>query len=152
MVCGAIDILLSFATPSILLVGCVRGSTLNPHLEVPAVPTMKGLPCEWNDVAALAWWASVLRRGVCEESFPLGERGSPGSGSYSARPPGHRPSSVIRATPSSVYTVVGVGSFPAIGLCMLCAEGTTLRPLRKAENPVDPRQRAVLETVAAALP
>jgi hypothetical protein len=40
---------------------------------------------------------------------------------------------------------------PVIGLCRLCAEGTMLRSLRQMDAPVDPQQRAVLETVAAAL-
>ncbi|MFF2721354.1 hypothetical protein [Streptomyces sp. NPDC058011] len=52
---------------------------------------------------------------------------------------------------SSCHTVVGAGPFPVIGLCRLCAEGTTLRSLHQADVPVDPQQRAVLETVAAAL-
>ncbi|MER0429848.1 hypothetical protein AB0F05_36660 [Streptomyces microflavus] len=52
---------------------------------------------------------------------------------------------------SSSHTVVGAGPFPVIGLCRLCAEGSTLRSLRQADVPVDPQQRAVLETVAAAL-
>ncbi|MFI8178831.1 hypothetical protein ACIF6H_36985 [Streptomyces microflavus] len=53
---------------------------------------------------------------------------------------------------SSSYTVFGAGPFPVIGLCRLCAEGSTLRSLRQADVPVDPQQRTVLETVAAALP
>ena len=38
-----------------------------------------------------------------------------------------------------------------IGLCRLCADDGTLRSLRQADVPVDPQQRAVLETVAAAM-
>ncbi|MFD3538422.1 hypothetical protein ACFWUQ_02845 [Streptomyces sp. NPDC058662] len=38
-----------------------------------------------------------------------------------------------------------------IGLCRLCADGSTLRSLRQADVPVDLQQRAVLETVAAAM-
>ncbi|WP_405562718.1 hypothetical protein OG418_00345 [Streptomyces phaeochromogenes] len=52
---------------------------------------------------------------------------------------------------SSSHTLIGAGPLPVIGLCRLCAEGTTLRSLRQAEVPIDPRQRAVLETVAAAM-
>lgn len=44
-----------------------------------------------------------------------------------------------------------IGPVPVIGLCRLCAEGTTLRSLRQADVPIDPRQRAVLETVATAM-
>jgi hypothetical protein len=36
-------------------------------------------------------------------------------------------------------------------LCRLCAERTTLRTLRQMDVPVAPQQRAVLETVAAAM-
>ncbi|WP_426570376.1 hypothetical protein [Streptomyces canus] len=52
---------------------------------------------------------------------------------------------------SSSHTLIGAGPMPVIGLCRLCAEGTTLRSLRQADVPVDPQQRAVLETVAAAM-
>lgn len=38
---------------------------------------------------------------------------------------------------------------PVIGLCRLCADGSTLRSLRQADVPVDPEQLVVLETVAA---
>ncbi|MEE1928785.1 hypothetical protein V1J52_11370 [Streptomyces sp. TRM 70351] len=38
-----------------------------------------------------------------------------------------------------------------IGLCRLCVNGTTLRSLRQADVPIDPRQRAVLESVSAVL-
>lgn len=44
-----------------------------------------------------------------------------------------------------------IGPRPVFGLCRLCAEGTTLRSLRQADVPIDPQQRAVLETVAAAM-
>ncbi|MGJ5899235.1 hypothetical protein ACSCBZ_45960 [Streptomyces niveiscabiei] len=52
---------------------------------------------------------------------------------------------------SSSRTLIGAGPMPMIGLCRLCVEGTTLRSLRQADVPVDPQQRAVLETVAAAM-
>jgi hypothetical protein len=52
---------------------------------------------------------------------------------------------------SSSHTLIGAGPMPVIGLCRLCAEGTTLRSLRQADVPVDPQQRTVLETVAAAM-
>lgn len=52
---------------------------------------------------------------------------------------------------SSSHTLIGAGPMPVIGLCRLCAEGTTLRSLRQADVPIDPQQRAVLETVAAAM-
>ncbi|MGJ5763073.1 hypothetical protein [Streptomyces galbus] len=52
---------------------------------------------------------------------------------------------------STSHTLIGAGPMPVIGLCRLCAEGSTLRSLRQADVPVDPQQRAVLETVAAAL-
>lgn len=52
---------------------------------------------------------------------------------------------------SSSHTLIGAGPMPVIGLCRLCAEGTTLRSLRQADVPVDPQQRAVLETVAATM-
>ncbi|MDX2997238.1 hypothetical protein [Streptomyces scabiei] len=52
---------------------------------------------------------------------------------------------------SSSHTLIGAGPMPVIGLCRLCVEGATLRSLRQADVPVDPQQRAVLETVAAAL-
>ncbi|WP_234349229.1 MULTISPECIES: hypothetical protein [unclassified Streptomyces] len=40
---------------------------------------------------------------------------------------------------------------PVVGLCRLCADGSTLRALRQADTPVDPEQRTVLEVVAAAM-
>ncbi|MDJ0466029.1 hypothetical protein [Streptomyces sp. H27-C3] len=49
------------------------------------------------------------------------------------------------------HTLIGAGPFPVMGLCRLCAEGTTLRSVREADAPIDPQQRAVLETVAAAM-
>ncbi|MFE4692064.1 hypothetical protein ACFRH6_18670 [Streptomyces sp. NPDC056749] len=52
---------------------------------------------------------------------------------------------------SSSHTLIGAGPLPLMGLCRLCAEGTTLRSLRQADVPIDTRQRTVLETVAAAL-
>lgn len=52
---------------------------------------------------------------------------------------------------STSHTLIGAGPMPVIGLCRLCVEGTTLRSLRQADVPVDPQQRAVLETVAAAM-
>jgi hypothetical protein len=52
---------------------------------------------------------------------------------------------------SSSHTLIGAGPMPVIGLCRLCAEGTTLRSLRQADVPVEPQQRAVLQTVAAAM-
>ncbi|MEW2266116.1 hypothetical protein ACGF5T_30550 [Streptomyces sp. NPDC047853] len=52
---------------------------------------------------------------------------------------------------SSSHTLIGAGPLPLMGLCRLCAEGSTLRSLRQADVPIDTRQRAVLETVAAAL-
>ncbi|MCX4632854.1 hypothetical protein [Streptomyces sp. NBC_01443] len=52
---------------------------------------------------------------------------------------------------SSSHTLIGAGPMPVIGLCRLCADGSTLRSLRQADVPVDPQQRAVLETVAAAM-
>ncbi|MGW8955784.1 hypothetical protein [Streptomyces sp. NPDC055709] len=48
-------------------------------------------------------------------------------------------------------TLIGADPVPVIGLCRLCAEGSRLRSLRQADVPVDPEQRAVLETVAAAM-
>ncbi|MFG2715318.1 hypothetical protein ACGFX2_32865 [Streptomyces goshikiensis] len=51
----------------------------------------------------------------------------------------------------SAASQVLIGPVPVIGLCSLCAEGTTLRSLRQAGVPIDPQQRAVLEAVAAAL-
>ncbi|MFD3565468.1 hypothetical protein ACFWVU_38260 [Streptomyces sp. NPDC058686] len=52
---------------------------------------------------------------------------------------------------SSSHTLIGAGPLPLMGLCRLCAEGTTLRSLRQADVPIDSRQRSVLETVAAAM-
>ncbi|MGW2892314.1 hypothetical protein ACWDDN_44870 [Streptomyces griseoruber] len=52
---------------------------------------------------------------------------------------------------STSHTLIGASPMPVIGLCRLCAEGSMLRSLRQADVPVDPQQRAVLETVAAAL-
>jgi hypothetical protein len=52
---------------------------------------------------------------------------------------------------SSSGTLIGAGPLPLIGLCRLCADGTTLRSLRQADVPIDSRQRAVLESVAAVL-
>lgn len=52
---------------------------------------------------------------------------------------------------SSSGVLVDASLMPVIGLCRLCAEGTTLRSLRNADVPVDPQQLAVLETVAAAM-
>ncbi|CAC36705.1 hypothetical protein [Streptomyces coelicolor A3(2)] len=52
---------------------------------------------------------------------------------------------------SSSHTLIGAGPLPLMGLCRLCAEGSTLRSLRQANVPIDTRQRTVLETVAAAL-
>ncbi|MFE9454513.1 hypothetical protein [Streptomyces sp. NPDC006739] len=52
---------------------------------------------------------------------------------------------------STSHTLIGAGPMPVFGLCRLCVEGATLRSLRQADVPVDPQQRAVLETVAAAL-
>lgn len=52
---------------------------------------------------------------------------------------------------SSSHTLIGAGLLPLMGLCRLCAGGSTLRSLRQADVPIDTRQRAVLETVAAAL-
>ncbi|MFE6912170.1 hypothetical protein [Streptomyces erythrochromogenes] len=52
---------------------------------------------------------------------------------------------------SSSHTLIGATPFPVIGLCRLCADGTTLRSLRQANVPVDPEQLVVLETVAAAM-
>jgi hypothetical protein len=40
---------------------------------------------------------------------------------------------------------------PVTGLCKLCADGSTLRSLSQAKMSLAPQQRAVLETVAAAL-
>lgn len=40
---------------------------------------------------------------------------------------------------------------PVIGLCRLCANGMMLRLLHQADVPIGPRQRAVLESVAAIL-
>ncbi|MDW4912521.1 hypothetical protein [Streptomyces californicus] len=48
-------------------------------------------------------------------------------------------------------TLIGDGSLPVTGLCRLCVNGTTLRSLRQADVPIDPRQRAVLESVSAVL-
>ncbi|MFD9535382.1 hypothetical protein [Streptomyces sp. NPDC060010] len=50
---------------------------------------------------------------------------------------------------SSSHTLIG--PVPVIGLCRLRAEGATLRSLRQADVHVPPQQRAVLETVAAAM-
>lgn len=44
-----------------------------------------------------------------------------------------------------------IGPTSVLGLCRPCAEGTTLRSLRQAEVPISAQQRAVLETVAAAM-
>ncbi|MFE9629053.1 hypothetical protein [Streptomyces sp. NPDC006527] len=52
---------------------------------------------------------------------------------------------------STSHTLIGAGPMLVIGLCRLCAEGTTLRSLRQADVPIDPQQRVVLKTVAAAL-
>ncbi|MEH0467173.1 hypothetical protein [Streptomyces acidiscabies] len=52
---------------------------------------------------------------------------------------------------SSSHTLIGAGPMPVMGLCRLCAEGTTLRSLRGIDVPVDAQQLAVLETVAAAM-
>ncbi|MGW7328196.1 hypothetical protein ACWGIU_06165 [Streptomyces sp. NPDC054840] len=55
---------------------------------------------------------------------------------------------------SSSHTLIGAGPMPVIGLCRLCrlcADGSTLRSVRQGDVPVDPQQRAVLETVAAAM-
>lgn len=52
---------------------------------------------------------------------------------------------------SSSRALIGAGPTPVIGLCRLCAERTTLRTLRQMDVPVAPQQRAVLETVAAAM-
>ncbi|WP_251019185.1 hypothetical protein [Streptomyces sp. ISL-11] len=52
---------------------------------------------------------------------------------------------------STSHTLIGAGPMPVFGLCRLCAKGTTLRSLRQADAPIDPQQRAILETVAAAL-
>ncbi|MER5935126.1 hypothetical protein [Streptomyces sp. NPDC002054] len=52
---------------------------------------------------------------------------------------------------SSSHALIGADPVPVIGLCRLCAEGSTLRSLRQADVPVDPEQRAVLEAVAAAM-
>ncbi|GAA0443913.1 hypothetical protein ACFQ2B_36500 [Streptomyces stramineus] len=49
------------------------------------------------------------------------------------------------------HTLLGAGAVPVVGLCRLCAEGTTLRSLHQADVPIGPQQLAVLETVAAAL-
>ncbi|MFF2374860.1 hypothetical protein ACFVUW_10805 [Streptomyces xiamenensis] len=51
---------------------------------------------------------------------------------------------------SSLRTLIGAGPRPLIGVCRLCAEGTTLHALRQADVPIDSQQRAVLETVAVA--
>ncbi|MEJ8654835.1 hypothetical protein WKI65_44055 [Streptomyces sp. MS1.AVA.3] len=40
---------------------------------------------------------------------------------------------------------------PIVGLCRLCANGTTLHSLRQADVPLPAQQRAVLDTVAAAM-
>lgn len=50
---------------------------------------------------------------------------------------------------SSSPTLIGAGPVP--GLWRLFAEGTTLRALGQTDVPIDLHQRAVLETVAAAL-
>ncbi|WP_406368322.1 hypothetical protein [Streptomyces sp. NBC_01546] len=52
---------------------------------------------------------------------------------------------------SSSHTLIGAGPMPVIGLCRLCAGCSTLRSLRQADVPVDPQQRAALETAAAAM-
>ncbi|MFJ2900751.1 hypothetical protein ACIO87_38630 [Streptomyces sp. NPDC087218] len=52
---------------------------------------------------------------------------------------------------SASRILLGAGPMPVIGLCRLCADGSTLRSLRQADVPVDPQQRVVLETVAAAM-
>ncbi|MFE6496287.1 hypothetical protein [Streptomyces sp. NPDC057748] len=52
---------------------------------------------------------------------------------------------------SASHNLIGTGPMPVLGLCRLCAEGTTLRLLRQADVPVDPQQHAVLESVAAAM-
>lgn len=55
---------------------------------------------------------------------------------------------------SSSHPLIRAGPTPVIGLCRLCrlcAERTTLRTLRQMDVPVAPQQRAVLETVAAAM-
>lgn len=50
---------------------------------------------------------------------------------------------------STSHTLIGPA--PVVGLCRLCADGSTLRSLSGADVPLAPQQRAVLETVAAAL-
>ncbi|MFI9029904.1 hypothetical protein [Streptomyces sp. NPDC053560] len=50
---------------------------------------------------------------------------------------------------SSPHNLIGPNLI--LGLCRLCAEGTTLRSLRQADVPISAQQRAVLETVAAAM-
>ncbi|MGW0538378.1 hypothetical protein [Streptomyces sp. NPDC003032] len=52
---------------------------------------------------------------------------------------------------SASHFLIGAGPMPVVGLCRLCAEGTTLRSLRQTDVRVHPRQLAVLETVAAAM-
>ncbi|MFD5510791.1 hypothetical protein ACFWIB_23885 [Streptomyces sp. NPDC127051] len=53
---------------------------------------------------------------------------------------------------SSSHTLIGAGPMPLIGLCKLCADGSTLRSLRQADGvPVDPEQLVVLETLASAM-
>ncbi|MFE6887319.1 hypothetical protein [Streptomyces sp. NPDC057694] len=52
---------------------------------------------------------------------------------------------------SSPSTLIGAGPMPMTGPCRLCAEGTNLRSLRQTDVPIAPQQRAVLETVAAAM-
>ncbi|MFB8039063.1 hypothetical protein ACFC5Z_40460 [Streptomyces sp. NPDC056004] len=52
---------------------------------------------------------------------------------------------------SAFHTLIGAGPMPVLGLCRLCAEGTTLRLLRQADVPIDPQQHAVLESLATAM-
>lgn len=47
--------------------------------------------------------------------------------------------------------LIGAGPLPVVGLCRLCVNGTTLRSLEQVDVPLDARQRAVLESVAAVL-
>lgn len=77
----------------------------------------------------------------------LGPGSPPADEEYRMCPGCHRP--VYESSDS--HTVLGADRLPVLGLCRLCADGSTLRSLRQSGAPVPPQQLAILETVAAAL-
>jgi hypothetical protein len=60
-------------------------------------------PWTENSVAQLTQRRGARGQGVTPEQFTPGPgvQGSPGCGAHRVRPPGHRDSSTVRATPSS---------------------------------------------------